>query len=666
MLADSIHEGRRPTRIDNPPSKGEIKKLRERLSTFGRKEGRALTEEMCVFLSEHVIAPASVRAQLQRPSVRPSPSGNLEIIYATVLVDALIPDPGNGRVVGATAWPAADKSPDQTLKLWAPSDVHVHPESSCEVLVQADNVTEFKRVMEDVATKTKQLNPNMRIKIERDGILDPLLCQLVHVQTADGFSGAALVTRDGSTRASFAKEIHAAMPYDALFGDVRDLEARRQRWLEMKHRYESPASELTPSEMHQLRTFLVDVMIVIGFTPHTEGATVLDAVEDIVRRTHVETSYPWTQVAQDNNQADQVLGSLRNAGVIDGDQFLLYGGKLSRDDRIAKGLPGEPDVLLADLLRTFGATGTARETQKLHDVIRTVTYGGQVRTAQKATWSGSLALRQFYVEGRSLQSANTTLAESLRVEAIWDEQWENTTRSPAELRAAALAELERNSEPGPSARELLVKASGHLAAQGWMRAQISGGRNLERDQRQPNVVLDAMHRTPQGIYVLAEALAAGRRGAEARALDQAGEIVERAGGDATPLSNEWIRRTFKETGSADDGEIDDRFVNAQTPRERIIALLRKAEGQTAGLKQTMRTVAEVKDSDGQSYLDRYGLSRGETDRLVEDLQQLSEQLRTYALTAKAVQNLPPLEAAGTQLPLEAMLGDSTELVDQVA
>jgi hypothetical protein len=199
-----------------------------------------------------------------------------------------------------------------------------------------------------------------------------------------------------------------------------------------------------------------------------------------------------------------------------------------------------------------------------------------------------------------------------------------------------------------------------------MRAQISGGRNLERDQRQPNVVLDAMHRTPQGIYVLAEALAAGRRGAEARALDQAGEIVERAGGDATPLSNEWIRRTFKETGSADDGEIDDRFVNAQTPRERIIALLRKAEGQTAGLKQTMRTVAEVKDSDGQSYLDRYGLSRGETDRLVEDLQQLSEQLRTYALTAKAVQNLPPLEAAGTQLPLEAMLGDSTELVDQVA
>ena len=143
-LTDSIHEGRRPTRIENPPSKGEIKKLRERLSTFGRKEGRPLTEEMCVFLSEHVIAPASVRAQLQRPSVRPSPSGNLEIIYATVLVDALIPDPGNGRVVGATAWPAADKSPGQTLKLWAPSDVHVHPESSCEVLVQADNVTEFK------------------------------------------------------------------------------------------------------------------------------------------------------------------------------------------------------------------------------------------------------------------------------------------------------------------------------------------------------------------------------------------------------------------------------------------------------------------------------------------------------------------------------------------
>ena len=40
-LTDSIHEGRRPSRIDTPPAKGEIKKLRDRLLTYGRDDGRA-------------------------------------------------------------------------------------------------------------------------------------------------------------------------------------------------------------------------------------------------------------------------------------------------------------------------------------------------------------------------------------------------------------------------------------------------------------------------------------------------------------------------------------------------------------------------------------------------------------------------------------------------
>ena len=59
--------------------------------------------------------------------------------------------------------------------------------------------------------------------------------------------------------------------------------------------------------MIQLRLFLIDIQIVVGFVSHDEPVTVLDAVDDIVRRTHVETSLPWLQVAQDNSQADQVL-----------------------------------------------------------------------------------------------------------------------------------------------------------------------------------------------------------------------------------------------------------------------------------------------------------------------------------------------------------------------
>ena len=288
------------------------------------------------------------------------------------------------------------------------------------------------------------------------------------------------------------------MPYDAVFGAVRDLDHRRQRWLEMKRRYESPAHELSHEEMWQLRTFLVDVQIVVGNLSHVENVTALDAVDDVVRRTHVETSLPWLPVAQDNSQADQVLGALRGADVIDHEEFLCYGGKLSREERIAANLPAEPDGVLASLLTTFGANGTATEKAKLHNIMRTVTYGGQVRDILKATWVGSLALRQFNVDGRSLQVANTTLEEALRVEAIWDKPRVNTNRSPAELCDAALEELDTSDEPGERAVSCSVKAAGHLAAQSWLKPQDPGAPGRDRDQRQPAVVLEAMHKITAG------------------------------------------------------------------------------------------------------------------------------------------------------------------------
>jgi hypothetical protein len=655
-LTDSIHEGRRPTRIENPPAKGEIKKLRDRLLTYGRDEGRPLTDEACQFIAENVVAPAGVRAQLNRPSLRPTATGYLEVVYATVLIDALSPDPGNGRVVGATAWPASDQSAGQTLKLWAPSDLVVHPNSACEVLVQADTVTDFKTVLEDAAEKTKQLNPKMRAKIERDGILDPLLCQLMHVRTADGFTGIALVTRDGSTRCSFSKEIHRSMPYDALFGAVRDLDHRRQRWLEMKRRFEAPAHELSPQDICQLRTFLVDVQIVVGYVSHVENVTALDAVDDVVRRTHVETSLPWLQVAQDNSQADQVLGALHNADVISREEFLCYGGKLSQEERIATKLPAEPDRVLADLLTTFGALGTATEKAKLHNVMRTVTYGGQVRDLLKATWVGSLALRQFNVDGRSLQVANTTLEEGLRVEAIWDKPWANTNRPPAALRDAALEELETDGDPGPACRELLVKAAGHLAAQSWLKPTDPGAPGRDRDQRQPAVVLDAMHKSPQGIHVLAEVLAAGRRNVDARALTADGQMIEQGGGDPTLLSNVWIRNTFKETNGADTAEARDGQTIPQTIRERVAGHLRKAEGNATALRQAIEAAAAIEDDDGVAYLERHGWSRGEIDPLAERLRNLTQQLERYALRAELMQSLPP--ATEEQLGIENVLEET--------
>jgi len=99
----TLFEGRRPSPITRPPSGGEIKKLRERLLKYGKDTGTGLTEAACEFLAAAVTSPGAVRQQLSRPTIRPTASGHLEVIYATVPIDCLAPDPTNGRVVASTS-----------------------------------------------------------------------------------------------------------------------------------------------------------------------------------------------------------------------------------------------------------------------------------------------------------------------------------------------------------------------------------------------------------------------------------------------------------------------------------------------------------------------------------------------------------------------------------
>lgn len=638
-----LFEGRRPSPIPPPPAGGEIKKLRERLLKQNKGAGRLLTDPACEFLAAAVVSPAYVRAQLNRPNIRPTATGHLEVIYATVPVDCLAPDPGNGRVVGATAWPASDRVEGQTLKLWTPADVLPHPESPAEAIIHSDTVPAFKRVLEEAADRTKLLNREMREKVERDGILDPLLCQLVHVMTADGHSGVALVTRDGSTRCSFAKEAHRLGVHDAFFGAGRDVEHRRQRWQEMRRRLESSVDDITEPELIQLRTFLVDVQIVIGFHTDDDRVTVLDAMDDIVRRTHVETSHPWLPVAQSNSEADLVLAALRNGQHISQEEFLLYGGTLTRPAREQKGLPVEPDLVLADLLKALGATQSRNALEPLHQDMRRQTGAGNIRNTYKAQLAGSLGLRQFPVDGRSLGVASLTLEETLRLDAIWDEHWDNTNRSPADLGAAAIAELAAGG-PGASCRELAIKAAGYLAASGWLKRQIAGGRGIDRDQRAPNMVLDAMYRCEHGVHVLVEALEAGRRGTDAHAIKTNGTPEVNVSGDIRPLDNEWIRRAFGEEqpkSSTMPGGAP--VTDAETPREHVARLVRRMESGVHELSRSLADAEKVKDDDGASYLERRGWPRGEVSPLADQLRSLAEQLTLMGLRSDASPVVPPAE-----------------------
>ncbi len=117
-----------------------------------------------------------------------------------------------------------------------------------------------------------------------------------------------------------------------------------------------------------------------------------------------------------------------------------------------------------------------------------------------------MCLRQFLADNRLRSNANQTLEETLRWETLWEEPWSNTDPTPEQLRDAALDESARLGSPGTACCELAAHASGWMAAQGWLKRELRTA-GVERDQRAPNMVLDAMACCEHGIRVLAR----GRR-----------------------------------------------------------------------------------------------------------------------------------------------------------
>jgi hypothetical protein len=638
-----LFEGRRPSPIPSPPAGGEIKKFRERLLKSRSEGATGLSAEACEFLAAAVTAPASVRQQFGRPNIRPTATGHLEVIQATVPIHCVAPDPTNGRVVGVTSWAAGDLGDGQTMKLWAPADMAVHPDAPCEVLLRSDALVTIKTLMEEAADNTKRLNPNMKTKVERDGILDPLLCQLVHIVTLDGDSSVALVTRDGSTRCSFAQEAHRAAAHDAFFGAGRDVDWRRTQWQKLKRLSERPSGSINEEELIQLRTFFVDVHIVVGFLSSDPKVSALDAVDDIVRRTHVETTHPWRPVAQRNSEADKVLAALRNDGQLTADQFRLFGGQISRAQRSLRGLPVESDEVVARLLLDLGATETRRGAlDDLHSAIRAASGRGAIRNTFKAELAGSLGLRQFAVETTLRDKAHVTLGEALSIAELWERDWANTTRSPQELRDAALAELDDHSQPGPACRELLVKASGHLAAKGWLQGESRDPRGEFRDQRRPYEVLETMHKLPGGVHALAEALTAGRRGEPARAMTAEGEVIEQVAGDTQEMTNQWLRRTF-ERESEHELALAEPTVpfETKTPREIVAEHIRAIERNAGDLRRAIEDAERVTDADGSSFLARRGWAIGEVEPLARQLDELANKLSRYGVIHDLHNDLPP-------------------------
>ena len=106
-------------------------------------------------------------------------------------------------------------------------------------------------------------------------------------------------------------------------------------------------------------------------------------------------------------------------------------------------------------------------------------------------------------------------------------------------------------------------------------------------------MLDALHRDPHGVQVLAEALAAGRRGEPARAVREDGEVIEQVAGDVQPMNNQWVRRTFDDAPVRDTATKPSVATAAMTPRERVAVHIRAMDSLAADLERQLEAAAKI-------------------------------------------------------------------------
>ena len=157
--------------------------------------------------------------------------------------------------------------------------------------------------------------------------------------------------------------------------------------------------------------------------------------------------------------------------------------------------------------------------------------------------------------------------------------------------------------------------------------------------------------------MLAEALAAGRRNADARALTADGQVIEQGGGDPTPLSNVWLRKTFKES-NADATATWDAGAIPQTTREQVASHIRRAEASVTHPKQALEGAAAVADEDGMPYLERHGwiAMRSSRSRAVCASSRSSSDATRSGRSS--VQSLPPISEEQLDLRRGARGGGS--------
>jgi hypothetical protein len=588
-------------------------------------------------IAQAVADPSAVRKQLAAPDETTVFGGTLLTVSTRASSLAMVPHVTNGRVIGATPYPASDSSgATAEPKYWPERDLT--SDGGGELILAGGTRRRVKEALTIADTELLAHN-KWEESIRTNGVFAPVTAAVLKVETEDGEDTWTLSAVDGSSRIASCHRILGLDPGDPLYGPLAEFRHARGRVAELMSVVNRSLAEVTASELELARAATVPATIVIGFRPDQPGSgDLVDALDEYVALLHLEPPTPWAAPARDNKIADSVIDALREANVLDDAHAFWFAGMLSPEEAAAAGLSIESDVRAAEVLRAMTASSASPAGKAIGRGIRRRSLRQRAKRPPRAEVAASLALRAYATANVNRRKVATSLLQDVyMLDEWWSDDWKVTGRSPDEILEDALDEV-TTGIIGPNTIELAALASYHLTVFGSLATQEGGsgpitdsatGRVRARDKRDPRAVFGAMLTTHHGIFALYQAIHDGRVGISPLQVNEDSQVALTVNGEPVgPMNNFWMRTVFRDNGGATVTETG----GATTPRQQLAAAIRGLKTAVSEVSDAIGQIEEIKDGTDTPIVDVEGVDSAMVDDLRGQLEDARDTLVAYKRT----------------------------------
>ncbi|MGA2270124.1 MAG: hypothetical protein ABSH44_16765 [Bryobacteraceae bacterium] len=629
-------------------------------------EAFKLAPDAATTIANAVVDPTAVRKSIGEPT-DPSveeiavPGGVLLGIRTSVWARRVMPDPRNPRIGPSRQHPfAIDPGTGTEDSRFRPVPEPRSPRGVDPTIAQLAVEIESREHLTwacQQATKYVLADNDWRTSIASQGVMEPVWLVVTTYEHADGSSPVtALVSAEGSSRITADHDLLSIRSADTPY---EDNDSKLRNYL----RKVSEALDRGPNrdESVALRCERIPALIIVGFRRHPTATTSFPtAIKSLVALRHVDPPKPWGEGPENESLADEVLDELHREGIISATERDYYAGSCTRSEARAAHLSDDPAVRAARIVRLFTS-----EDERVSRAIRVAVTSQSTRKRITPKLCDELATALILRSNADDPSKNDQIRRYLRDafgKASHREPWDSTDRDVETLAADALTEVRNaigsgtQTEPSPASLELAVRAAYPLIVSGRLAADRGSLNNAQPDRRNPGEVLDAMRRTIQGVYQLAQALQDFAANRPLRAVDEEGGIRTLPNGAGEVMINDvYLRGEFPPPGKARAPRPGD------TPDDLYHNCIGAFTLAIEQLEQAFLAIGQVLGNDGRPLVEDRGVDAVLCGAWRDTLARIDDELAFWGRRFKQIYGIAPGPAA--RAPVADDEGNASETDD---